>query len=385
VKRKVIVTLLITVAFVNMAMASVFVFHELFNITSSNSALYFLRAKTGGVEIKRDLFIEDADRMMFMVDTSNVFNYLMKGMAIARQSPLLELTWDEEEGIGEIKQFRTDGSMLSVCFSRSTDILGQPKGLFLGGDLPYGDKSRDPDHDTSGFSYFDGEDWHHIWCASNEAFKLVGLERNFTPSDWEFIGSKVLKNTNDEIIVQSSHELDVNGNSILMRRIVSFRAGEDYYVLKIKLTNSGPKPITYGYSWGDEPWLDRYGDSTGDIGWYDGGLIKTEHLISPTKHKYAGFWDYGNELAGEDHNYSGYANFVEWFSTTPSLVFFSNAIDKCCDETAPLSSKTDRVMNIVWLNQILMSKESKTYTLAIGMAKPDPETGMPVKPDTAID
>jgi hypothetical protein len=384
-KRKLLVVIVITVAFVNMAMASVFLFHEIFNLTSSNSAVYFLRGKTGGVEVKRDLFIEDADRMMFMVDASNVFNYLMKGMAIARQNPVLELTWNEGEGVGEVKQFRTDGSVLSLCFARSSDHTGKPMGLFLGGDLPYGDASRAPTQDTSGFGYFDGQDWHHIWCASNEAFKLSGLRRNFVPSDWKYLGSKVLKDTKDEVILQSNHELDIGEKRIMMQRLISFRAGDDYFVLKIKLTNAGRKAVSYGYSWGDEPWVGHYGASKGDIGWYDGGLVKTEQLISPSRHRYVGFWDYGNDLAGEGRDFSGYANFVEWFSATPSLVFFSNAIDRCCDESLPLSSETDRVVNIVWLNQLLMPSESRTYTLAIGLARPDPENGMPVKPVTIVD
>jgi hypothetical protein len=309
----------------------------------------------------------------------------MKGMAVARQNPVLELTWNDKEGVGDLKQFRTDGTMLSLCFSRSSDLTGTPRGLFLGGDLPYGDASRDSGQDTSGLSYFDGEEWNHVWCASNEALKFTGSDRNYVPPDWAYLGSKVLKSTKDEVILQSTHRLDAGGHSVLMTRIASLRAEDDYMVLKMKLSNVGPAPVSYGYSWGDEPWVGRFGLSKGDIGWYDGGLVKAETLISPYKHRYAGLWDYGNDMAGEGHDFTGYANFVEWFTPLPSLVFFSNAIDKCCDEAVPLSSETDRVINIVWLNQMLMPQESRTYTLAVGLARPDPQTGMPVKPQTHIE
>jgi|Deesub1362A_J573_1020465.scaffolds.fasta_scaffold00073_67 hypothetical protein len=384
-KKRFIRIFVCVVVVVHIAMASVFISHEVFNFTSSNSALYFLHGKFGGIEIKRDLLIEDAHRLIFTLDANCVFNWLMKGLAIARQKPLLELTWNTKEGTGGIKQFRADGTMLVLSFSRSRDSDGRPKGLFLGGDLPYGDISRAESQDTSGFGYYDGEDWYHIWCASNEAFKLSGKKRTVVPSTWRFLKSRVLKNTKEEVILESEHEVELNGNKINMKRFVSFKAGEDYFLLRVRFTNLGTKPITYGYAWGDEPWVGHYGASKGDVGWYDDGLIQNEMLLSPVRHKYAGYWDYGNEAAGEDHNFSGYANFVEWLYPTPSLVFFSNSIENCCSETTPLASEQNRVINIVWLNQLLLPGESRDHILAIGMATVDPKTGMPKKPKVSFD
>jgi hypothetical protein len=384
-KRKLFVIFIITVAFANIAMASIFLFHELFNFTSSNSAVYFLRGKFGGIEIKRDLLIEEADRLIFMVDANRVFNYLMKGMAIARNKPILELTWDEELGVGDIKQFRSDGSIMSFPFSRFESVDRRPQGLFLGGDLPYGDVSRAENRDTSGLSYYDGEDWHHIWCAIDEGFKALGEKpASVPPLSWDFLDSRVLKYTEDEIILQSDHALDLDGRKVRMERFASFRAGDDYFVLKVKVTNEGAKPVSYGYSWGDEPWVGDYGASRGDVGWYEDGIIKYEQFISPLKHTYAGYWDYGNDAAGEKHEFTGHANFVEWFAPAPSLVFLSNAIEDCCDERLPLYSVSDRVISLVWLNQLLLPGQSRTYTLALGMATVNPATGMPQKPLTVI-
>jgi hypothetical protein len=379
--RRLIRIFVLSLVFVHIAMAAVFISHEFFNFTSSNSAIYVLEGRYGGIEIKRDLLLEEADRLIFMLDANCVFNFLMRSLAIAKREPILELSWDSEVGVGGVKQFRSDGSMLSLCFSRFESEGKRPQGLFLGGDLPYGDTSRANDHNSSGFGYYDGEDWHHIWCVSNEGIKVLDEKPTVVlPTEWKYLGSKVLKNTEEEVILESDHELVLKKSRIQMKRFVSFRAGEDYFILKVRFTNIGSEPVVYGYSWGDEPWVGHYGASRGDVGWYADGLIKTETLISPTRYRYVGYWDYGNDAAGESHNFSGYANFVEWISPTPSFVFLSNSIERCCNESVPLSSSSDRVISIGWLNQLLLPGESRDYTLAIGMARVNPKTGMPQKP-----
>jgi hypothetical protein len=63
---------------------------------------------------------------------------------------------------------------------------------------------------------------------------------------------------------------------------------------------------------------------------------------------------------------------------------FSNSLEKCCDEKLPLSSDEVRIVSVMWHDQMLMPGESRTYTLAVGMAALDPDTGMPAKPATSI-
>jgi hypothetical protein len=382
-KKRLIKILVITIALVNIAMASVFVFHEFLDFTSSNSALYFLRGRYGGIEIRRDLLLEDAKRVIFMLDANSIFNYLVKGIAVAKHKSVLELTWDEDVGFGHVKQFRPDGTELTFPFSRF--MIGERvvQGLFLGGDLSYGDMTRSDHHNTSGMGYFDGERWYHIWCRTNEGIRLRG-GKLISVNTMDFLGSRVLKNTEDEVILQSDHRLVRDSQVIGMRRFASFRAGDDYYTLKVMFTNEGLRPVIYGYAWGDEPWVGDFGSSRGDIGWYQGGLIKTERIISPNRFRYAGFWDYGNDIAGEGHDFTGKANFVEWAPPVPSYVMFSNSLEKCCDEKLPLSSDEVRIVSVMWHDQMLMPGESRTYTLAVGMAALDPDTGMPAKPATSI-
>jgi hypothetical protein len=367
----------------HLAMASIFAFHEFFSFTSSNSALYFLRGKTGGVELSRDLLFEDADRLIFMLDANCVFNYFMRGIAVAKGKPVLELTWNAKEGVGDIKQFRADGNILSFSFSRFKEEAAKPHGLFLGGDLPYGDISRSLDQSTSGMGFYDGSRWAHIWCAANEGFSLAGKKDTLLPALWKFTGSRVIKTTEEEVILESEHEAAIEGLKVLMKRLAYFRAGEDYFVLKVRFINPNTSPITYSYAYGDEPWVGTFGASGGDVGWVEGGLVKYETFISPSQTGYAGFWDYGNDAAGEPHNYTGYANFIEWVSPQPTYVFFSNDLEHCCKEFAPLQDPYSRSLNIVWLNKLLLPAESRDHIFAVGMAKTGSE-GLPEKPPTVL-
>ena len=49
------------------------------------------------------------------------------------------------------------------------------------------------------------------------------------------------------------------------------------------------------------------------------------------------------------------------------------------DRRIPLKSETNRIINLVWRDQKIRPHETKTYTLAIGLAEQSP-TGFPVKP-----
>ena len=373
----------ILVIMVHAAMLSVFIFHETFNFTSSNSALYMLKGKKGGIELSRDLLFEDADRLIFMLDANSVFEYFMKGLAVAKGKSVLELTWNRKKGMGDIKQFRKNGEVLAISFSRYREDAADLQGLFLGGDLPYGE-SKFNSQKTSGFGFFDGENWSHIWCAANEGLKIMGSEESMVPPLWTYNGSRVLKNTRDEIILESDHEAVIADSKLRMKRFAYVRAGDDYFILKVRITNASKTPISYGYAYGDEPWVGEFGSSDGDVGWHKGGLVKHERFVSPIEHSYAGYWDYGNDAAHEGQAYTGKANFIQWLTPMPSYVFFSNDFDYCCNETKPLNGKYSRVINIVWLNQMLMPGKSRDHILAIGMARVNPETGFPEKPAVAL-
>ncbi len=391
-KRFLVKVLIFVFIIVNVSIALVALSHEVFDFTSSNSALYITKNKHGKIEIKRDLLFEESDSLLYMINLNPIFRIFTKEIAVAKNKPILELTWDIKSGRGNIKQFRPDGTMFSLTLSRFKEGHANPQGLFIGGELPLADADLSEEHNTSGFSYYDGNEWHHIWCALNEGIRIYGTNILIMPSTWKYLGSKVLKNSQEEIILESNHEarfnIDYGPNNLgilRMKRQLLFRAGDDYFIVRTKLSNIGNNIINYGYIVGDEPWIGDFGSSYGDVGWYQGGLIEREDYLSPFHYNYAGYWDRGNHAAGEKGSFSGYANFIQWFSPVPSFVYFANQFDKCCSKSIPLWSNDNRVINLLWNNQGLLPGQSKQYVLAFGMARINPLTGFPQKPQVYLE
>jgi hypothetical protein len=184
----------------------------------------------------------------------------------------------------------------------------------------------------------------------------------------------------------SRHKLETDRDDggkirVLMNRTLYKRAGDDFLVLKVEFANIGETTFNYNYIYGDEPWVGEFGSSSGDIGWANRRTFKRESYLLPVVDNYAGFWDIGNDLAGEAKAYSGYANFVEWLANPPSIVYFSNSLRlNEFIEGAPLGSRDNRVINLLWLSEILRPRHSKGYVMALGMAKSPSRTELP-KPD----
>ncbi len=379
-KGTVIVSLFFVLSFI-----ALIILHSVFNFTTTNAVLYIIKDEEGKIGITRDLGFNESNKLLFMLDASCIFHYL-EGLASAViDEPYIELTWDKKEGKGVIKEFRPDGTRLLLVLSRYKEEEGAPQGVFLGGDLPYGDVDRwkDRDRNNTGMSYYDGNKWYHIWCSINEGMSMKDVQESIEPWDWKYIKSNVIKSSGSEIILESLHELNTSAPGypikLLMRRTLSKKAGDDYFKLKIDISNVGKSPVFYLYTLGDEPWVGEFGDSSGDVGWTNVGLYKHESYVSPYTHNFVGFWDIGNEAAKEWHNFSGYANFVEWLLNRPAIVYFSNSFTEV-NERRPLDSKDNRIINLLWIDQELRPGDTKSYILAIGMAKRDPKTGLPVKP-----
>ncbi len=384
--RIIIIAITVSMLLIFILLTSVIVLRSVFNITTSNAVLYFTKNEKGNMEITNDLDFNQAQKVLFMIDASCLFDLIESIVSATSKEPLMELTWNDGRGI--LKEFRPDGTKFIAVFSRYKENESNPQGLFIGGDLPFGDFDRwmERDRNNTGIAFYDGNRWYHIWCNLNEAINIRTDKRNIMiePWQWRFLDFRKLKYSSDEIILESSHEFydhSPDGNlHIFMRRLIQKRLNSDYLILKVEFINRGTEPFVYNYSIGDEPWVGDFGDSGGDIGWTNNRVFKREGYIFPWRHSFAGIWDIGNDLINEGHNFTGYANFVEWLENPPTIVYFSNDFIEV-DETRPLNSKDQRIINLVWLNQSLMSKESRSYTLAFGVARPDRFTGLPVKPE----
>ncbi|MGE5892921.1 MAG: hypothetical protein ACM34I_02585 [bacterium] len=375
--------------FVVTLLVSVFIFYEILNFNSSNAVLYLVKDQNGWIRATDDLNFDESHKLLFMIDATAVFRFLEGLAASTYHSPFIETSWNKEKGSGVLKELRPDGTKFLVVLSRYEEEKNSPKGLFIGGDLQFGDMDRinDRGRNNTGISFYNGNQWLHIWCSINESLTIKGIEKVINPVDWLYSGSRVVRSSQNEVILESSHSYSTIGADgvpvrMQMTRTLYKRKGDNYVVFKVEFTNATYKEIEYFYRWGDEPWVGEFGDSSGDVGWTSGKVFRRESYILPVIDSFAGFWDYGNDLAGEQHKFSNYANFVEWLANPPTVVYFSNSLSlQEFKEGNVLSSRDNRIINLVWLNEHLKPGETKSHVLALGMAKPDQYTGFPVKPE----
>ncbi len=187
-----------------------------------------------------------------------------------------------------------------------------------------------------------------------------------------------------KIIIKSNHLAVSDGNPIYIERFGIFLAGNPYLILVQRITNIGNKIASYYYVYGDEPWLGNYGSSIGNIGWVKDCLIKYEVQIDPKKYKFFGFYDYGNDVIGEEHKFTGMANFIGWIYDEPDVAFIVNKegvkIDKAKNKK-PLYSQSSRFIGGQWGPVYLQPKGSQSIALALalGIAYGGNEGKIPIK------
>jgi hypothetical protein len=352
-------------------------------ITGSYEGIYLLKGIEGRfLELKDDLFLNEGARYIIGVDLDVVKRFVRGWLGTSvRKEPSLSYVWNMKRGDGYVRNHLSGGKQLLTCFSRFVDEGGKEVfGLFVGGGLPANVRGADMTKmNETGMAYFDGERWYHIWCNVNEALFSLNRFEPIAPSAWKFLGSTVLQHNDDDLMLESDHEAVIDGVLLRINRYAAFRAGEPYFLLSVYITNAGNRPVSYSYLYGDEPWLGNYGTSRGNVGWAEDGLHGHVGLLDA---HYAGFFDYGNEAAGEGHQYTGVANFLEWFGSERPRVYFSNGPydnPNTGGKKVPLAGNT-RFIGILWGQRTLQPDETAVYTLAIGMAGQDPRNGFPVKP-----
>lgn len=354
--------------------------------------LYLLRGEAPHFqpyEFTDDVLLGEEDRVIAGFSWDTVFDKVGTRAAYAIGRPYLEYEWFAD-GEGFVRNIYPDGRQLLTCLSRFRDSDNRVShGIFVGGGLPYherGDKAVSM-NDT-GMAFYDGERWRHIWCNVNESISLGMSPANvIPPSQWEFLGSRVVEANRRRVVLQSSHRVSENGVELRIDRFALFRAGEPYFILVNRVRNAGGAPGSYYYVYGDEPWLGNYGTSAGNVGWVKDRLFPFEGEIDPRENSYFGMVDCGNKAAGEQGNFDGSANFIEWLGVRPDLAYFSNKIGSFAPESVkvPLASPDNRVLFLQWGPRLLQPGQADLYVLAIGLAGNDPKSGFPVKPEVKLD
>lgn len=352
--------------------------------------VYVLKGDNGTVVLKDDLVLGDEHRLILALPAEPVFRFLRGDVSHASTTTGLDAEWFRFDGSGFVRSKFPDGTVFLTCLSRFLDSGGkETKGIFVGGGLPYDLTSdgRETLNET-GMAFYNGSKWFHVWCNANESISpWQNPTAVINPSAWKFLGSKVIRNTPEELVITSNHQVDLDGVPFRVERVALFRAGDRYLTLAIRFINVGRFASGYYYVYGDEPWVGNYGTSVGNIGWVRDRIIKHEGTVDPQQYGWGGYFDYGNDAIGEPHRFTGLANFIEWQAgKRPDLVYFSNRIGYYADEKEqlPLASANNRVMFLQWGPRLLNPGQSDTIILSVGMADTNPQTGFPVKPDTAV-
>lgn len=357
-----------------------------------HEGIYFLRGENGDwLSITDDLSPEDGDQILWGMALPFLRKATVSGACIPTDiKPCTHFEWNEESGRGFIKTSYPGGKKLVIALGRYIgSTTGKPvSGLFIGGGLPTGDPDYQPSNNNeTGMTYFDGSRYFHIWCNVNEGI-VDAVGNTILPSTYEFISSKVLEKSEHDVTIISKHRTMVNNVPVSIDRVLFYQTGDTFVTLTTTLTNRGKTSTFFRYVYGDEPWLGNfYTFSKGNIGWFKDGFITTEMLIDTSKYNYIGMFDYGNQLAGESHNYTGKANFLEWEpEERPDIAYISNQFGTVAppEQKVPLSSYKSRVLSLEWGPKHLPAGKSFSFTLKVGMAENDPKTGFPVKQDTQL-
>lgn len=326
--------------------------------------------------LKDDLFLGDGSRVLWSCSFGPLRRLFGDGERLPRGERRLNVVWDAEDGAGWVRNAFGDGTELHTYFSRFEDSAGAvTHGLFVGGgSASVVVKDHNAALNDTGMAYYDGQRWLHLWCSVNEGIRDARhLDVRLPPSSWRFLDSQVLIRSPQRAVLSSRHQVTLDGEPLLIERFAYFRAGESYFKLGIRLTNTGQRPLSYIYLYGDEPWVGAYGSSAANLGWAKGRILPFETTIDPQQESYAGLVD----------SAYGVANFIEWLGPNkPSLVYISNVGGRYApvNDVVPLVSD-ERFIGLKWGPRTLVPGQSDLIFLVIGMAPLDPRSGVPIKPE----
>jgi hypothetical protein len=362
-----------------------------FNFDPTTEGFFILHGNDGHrFELTDDLVPEDAPRLIWAMPRYPFRKVVTSSKCSDSSQPCLDFRWDKKNGRGFIRNTWPDGTKLVINLGRFKDSKEKyPMGLFIGGGLPPADHDYQfMNNEATGMTYFDGRRWYHVWCNSNEGL-ISPAEPNLPsyPTDWDFKGSWVRENDGRNLTIESRHRALLTNVPLDINRVLFYTTGDSHVLLSTELTNRGTIPVQLQYEYGDEPWVGDFGTSAGDVGWAGKEIFLREQEFDTQRYTYLGMFDYGNDLAGEGHDFTGIANFLEWSKTSrPDKAYLSNTTGGIYypGKNLPLVSPANRFIGLSWGPRTLQPGESFAFSLAVGLAGLGPESGFPVKPVTRL-
>lgn len=385
-KRRVLIVVLVVFLAISALLASKITI----DYHNDREGIFVLKGQDGAwLEIVDDLFPEESSRLLWGRSLDFMKNAESSGACDSSNSPCASYEWNKETGRGFIKSVLPDGREFVFNLGRFLDSDRRTvSGLFMGGGLPPSAPDfKIFDKNETGMAYYDGSRYYHIWCNVNEGiFDAANIP--IYPSQWQFVSSRVLEGSSSTVTIVSRHKVLINNVPVDVERYLFYKAGEPFVTLVTNFRNVGSAPTLFAYLYGDEPWVGDYGSSGGNVGWLSDRIILTEYKFDTARYTYAGMFDYGNPLIGENREFhTGKANFIEWQpDSRPDIGYFSNQFGRiaAAEKQVPLASPDNRVIALQWGPKYLNPGQTFSFTIAVGMAETNPATGLPVKPRTLL-
>ena len=227
-----------------------------FNLEGPIAGIYLLKGEKGSLlELKDDILLGEYQRLICKVEFEALYARWRSEKDANKGKPYLKYQWHEKAGRGYLITFFPDGGKFLACFGRIDDDGNKPvKGLFVGGGLPHSHyEDAKLKMNETGVAFYNGKEWHHLWCTANEAiFSTADPGTRIPPGSWEFLGSRVIFASQYQLIIRSSHLVRLDNVPARVDRYLIYHAGDRFFTLVNRLTNIGNSPASYYYDYGDE-------------------------------------------------------------------------------------------------------------------------------------
>lgn len=288
------------------------------------------------------------------------------------------VNWSPATGKGDVVERFPSGDLLRTCFH--CQYAGYTGGLVIG-NLNGSGMGLYPARPLRGFksiNVFCAQD-ESIWDLDEQAEYSYGWSENLgTGADGkrlEYVGGRILAHDDRHVVLASENA----GGCFRVFKVALTRADWRFWVIATRITNRCDHPVRFDLWSGDDPWIGLYASSEGDVGWTPAGLVRHETVLGPGQFTSGGFYDLGNEAAGEAQGkFSNQANFLALDPALPLPDFtaFANRFahrEAEIDSRRPLDNQTMTALNLGWRGRVLAPGASMDMALALGLA----ETGEP--------
>jgi hypothetical protein len=282
--------------------------------------------------------------------------------------------WSTDTGKGDVVERFPSGDFLRTCFH--CQYPGYTGGLVIGNmnGSGMGFYPAKPLRGFKSINVFCAQD-ESIWDLDEQAEYSYGWSENIGTGDdgkrLEYVGGRILAHDEQQVVLASENA----GGCYRVFKVALTKAAWRYWVIATRLQNRCKRPVRFHFWSGDDPWIGLYASAEGDVGWTGTGLIHRETMLGLGRFTAGGFYDLGNEAAGEQQGrFSNQANFfaLDPALPLPDFAAFANRFahrEAEIDHRRPLDDKSMTALNLGWRNQVLAPGAAMDMALALGLAK----------------